>query len=553
MSRRKRKLWCSGIVICMLAVLIAGCGGNKGGTGSESPSASPSSSGSPSSTPSETAKPSDKPAEPVKLKVELWDRGNAPQGKTITDNYLTNWIKEEVKKIGIDLEFVPVPRAQEEEKLNIWLASGGAPDLILTYNATIMQRYAEQGGLYELDELLEQYGPILKEQNKTALGIAGTYKGKRYAVPARVEALGGANMKIRKDWLDKIGKEIPTSPEELYEVLKAFKEQDPGGVGKENVVPWGMAAPSQGMQSFWFGLSFAFGVNNDGPPGIIYMPTGTYKDGKFTSGWVLPEGKETFAFMNRAYKDGLIPREFATDVNNQKLNEALAKGWVGFLESNGPAAMNNDVVRQTVPDAKWVNVAPFVRPDGKQIMNTNELAGMLIMVPKTSKAPEAAIKYLNWMADPVNITRIIRGEAGIHHNLENGLYIPINPDQRKLDMFAAGDLGIIYNGSMVYTLEQMKQLYDKPGSPDAGEIYYENQEMVKQFGVAPKSVDQPRPFAEKNNAIFGKFLYEAIAKMIMASDFEKEYGNMVDGWNKLGGETYDQEVAAALQAMAQIK
>ncbi|MBO9607359.1 MAG: extracellular solute-binding protein [Paenibacillaceae bacterium] len=544
------RIWKKGLLAALAPTLVVGMLTACSGGAKKEPDAA-GASVKPSTSAAATATPT--PSAPVKLRVELWDRSNAAPGKTITDNFLTNWIAEEVKKIGIDIEFVPVPRAQEEEKLNVWLASGGSPDIIFTYNATIMQRYAEQGGLQELGELIDKYGPNIKEQNKVALGLAGTYKGKRYAVPARVEAIAGSMMKIRQDWLDKVGMKVPTTPDELYAVLKAFKEKDPGGVGKDNVVPWGLAAPSQGMQAFWFGLGFGFGINHDGPGGIIYMPFGNYRDGAFTSGWATPEGKTTFAFMNKAYKEGLIAREFATDVNNQKLNEALAKGWVGFIDSNGSAATTNPVVRKSVPTAKWVNVPPFKRPDGKQVMPVNQKSGMLVMVPKTSKVPEAAIKYLNWMVQPENITTLLRGKEGVHYKVEDGLNIPINPDQRKVDLFTAADVALLYNGSMEYTLAQLKKLNDTPENPDNGDFLYDQQEMSKKYGVTEKTIDQPRPFAEKNNAIFSKYLYEAIAKTIMAPDFEKEYGALVDGWNKLGGQTYDKEVTDALKAMEQTK
>ena len=88
--------------------------------------------------------------------------------------------------------------------------------------------------------------------------MAGTYKGKRYAIPAmRMSTAAGSNMKIRQDWLDKISMKAPTTLDELYTVLKAFKEQDPGGVGKCNVVPWALPAISQGMKGFFFGPMWA--------------------------------------------------------------------------------------------------------------------------------------------------------------------------------------------------------------------------------------------------------------------------------------------------------
>ena len=39
------------------------------------------------------------------------------------------------------------------------------------------------------------------------------------------------------DWLEKLGLEEPQTTEELYEVLKAFKTQDPNGNGKANEIP----------------------------------------------------------------------------------------------------------------------------------------------------------------------------------------------------------------------------------------------------------------------------------------------------------------------------
>lgn len=39
---------------------------------------------------------------------------------------------------------------------------------------------------------------------------------------------------INKAWLDRLGLEIPTTVDEWYEVLKAFKEQDANGNGDPN-------------------------------------------------------------------------------------------------------------------------------------------------------------------------------------------------------------------------------------------------------------------------------------------------------------------------------
>lgn len=101
------------------------------------------------------------------LKVEIFDRGNTPQGYTITDSYLTRYAKENFGKPNdIDLTYVPVQRSEEVTKLNVLMASGGdVPDIVFTYDSGTFERYAEQGGLTDLTPLLNEYGPNLKNSS----------------------------------------------------------------------------------------------------------------------------------------------------------------------------------------------------------------------------------------------------------------------------------------------------------------------------------------------------------------------------------------------------
>jgi putative aldouronate transport system substrate-binding protein len=103
--------------------------------------------------------------DPVMLKVEVFDRGNEPAGAgPVTNNYWTQRIQ---KNFGdpniIKLEFVPVPRNQEVDKLNVLMASSDAPDIVFTYSQNTIYNYIKDGGLIDLGKLLDQYRPILKK------------------------------------------------------------------------------------------------------------------------------------------------------------------------------------------------------------------------------------------------------------------------------------------------------------------------------------------------------------------------------------------------------
>ena len=61
-----------------------------------------------------------------------------------------------------------------------------------------------------------------------------TFDGHQYGLPEPPPLPKREGLVIRKDWLDKLGLEVPTTPEELLAVAKAFTEQDPDGNGKND-------------------------------------------------------------------------------------------------------------------------------------------------------------------------------------------------------------------------------------------------------------------------------------------------------------------------------
>jgi len=541
-------------VIALMATTLLACAGSGGSGSTDTGSTGTSDSGNAGAEKSETPAAPEKPKELEKVRVSLWDRSNAPDGTPILEGMLVKHIVELAKTEGLDVEFVPLPRAQESEKNSTWMASGGGPDILITYDVNAVFKWAEQGGLTPLDDLIAQHGQDIVKVAGPAMEAAGTYKGVRYAIPAlRMNQAAGASMKIRQDWLDKLGMQAPTTIEELYTVLKAFKEQDPGGVGKENVVPWALPAINQGMRGFFFGPMYGFGLLNDGPHTEMYWASGNFKDGVFTSSVAMEEGKEYFRWMNRLYKEGLISKEFVTDINNQQYIQHITTGTAGFTESNDdPWGQMTVQTRKTVPGAKWVTLEALKGPDGKQHQNLAGTYGLYNIIPKSSKNPAAAVKYLNFMAK--NITLFQSGIEGEHYSVQNGVRVAIDPDKNAKELaWYLPDLNLLTQGYMgIPTAEQMEIMYSKQTPEDRAEMipvyeaYYKN---FTEHGKTQPLIDTPRPVAEKSLVNITKYLYEALSKAIIAPDFDKEWEAVVSGWEKNGGREYDAEVTEALKAM----
>ncbi|NOU69777.1 extracellular solute-binding protein [Paenibacillus sp. LMG 31461] len=533
-------------VMLMLSGFLVACSNKDegGSTATTSPSGS------------NTTTPSKEPEKPAKIRVTLWDRANAPEGQNLGNNPIIKYVIDETKKVGLDVEFVSLPRAQESEKLNVWMASGEAPDIILTYSMDTIFKYAEQGGLWELDSYLAKYPDLIKN-NKLALDQVGMYKGKRYAIPAlKANTYSGPNMKIRKDWLDALGMKNPTTNEELYQVLKAFKEKDPGNVGKDKVIPWALPAINQSMKAFYYGPMFGFGVNMDGPSNQFYAPDGNYKNGVFTSSVATPEGKAYYQWMNKVYKEGLISKEFVTDVNSQQFTQQVNSGVAGFVDSNDTPWNLNVATRKSVPTATWVPVEPFKRPDGTQLMSKVSDYSMLVAVPKSSKNPDAVLKYLNWMVQPKNLATVQSGIEGVNWKDDGGVKVQIDPELNKKTTWVslAGDLAIVQQGGPALNKEQLLKsvalsLPDEKQREEYANSFVTYYDIFKKFGKPNTVIDSPRPVAQKTVATIEKSLYEGVSKVIISTDFEKTYAEMLGAWERAGGKDYDKEISDAYKTM----
>ena len=168
---------------------------------------------------------------PVTIQIPVYDR--AFEGWNVTDNYYTKWIQSEFgDKYNVNVEFVAIGRASEVTDYTMMLASGKAPDIIFHYDMPQMLSYYGEGALQKLDlNEIAYYAPTyaknIGETNET-YGVVDD--GNYLFFAKRPEAYNWVTL-IRQDWLDAVGKELPTSLEEYNEVLKAWKEAGLGHGG----------------------------------------------------------------------------------------------------------------------------------------------------------------------------------------------------------------------------------------------------------------------------------------------------------------------------------
>ncbi|WP_341278604.1 extracellular solute-binding protein [Paenibacillus sp. FSL H8-0537] len=531
MKRSKSKMairkWMAGTFA--LTVLVTGCSNGGGAT----PGASSSSNAGGAAASS--------------LKVEIFDRGNTPQGYTITDSYLTRYVKDNFSKTSnIDVQFVPIPRSEEIAKLNVLMASGDdVPDIVFTYDQAVFERYAEQGGLADLTDLLNEHGQNLKKFLGDDTLAYGQLEGKQFAIPGKRMLTERYSSWIRKDWLDKVGLPMPSSTDELYEALKAFKEKDPGETGG-SVIPLGMTIePAQLEPLLWSFIQPQNALTTDEQlANRDYLP-------------VLPGFKEGLRFMNKLYNEGLMSKDFGLDQDKKQLTQDIQSGKIGMFSDDYPNIYYKDGVYDSLvansPNAILAPIDPFTNAEGLHAKPEYAPNALYIMVPKSSKHAVEAIKYLDWMSATNVLIDMQNGVLGENYELKDGIPVTLdNASKEATDrIYNFGDIVIVANGKIGGDEEKNKKAFTFSVESKFQKDFAQSMEFADTDTIAPVIFNRPIASKTKYGTTLDGKLDEMIVKTTMAAPdkFDSIYdAAMADYMSRGGKEVMDERTKAYTEA-----
>ncbi len=132
---------------------------------------------------------------------------------------------------GKKLNITWVPNSAYGERTNVTLAADNIPEVMVVQDkAPAFVRSAQAGAFWDLTEKLKSgKWSNLKAENE-AMELNASINGKNYGVPRLRDPMRTAVI-VRKDWLDKLGLQMPETTQDLYEIAKAFTTQDPGKGG----------------------------------------------------------------------------------------------------------------------------------------------------------------------------------------------------------------------------------------------------------------------------------------------------------------------------------
>ena len=409
----------------------------------------------------------------VTITVELFDRSNAPEGSTITDNRWTKYVNQEMNKVGINVEFVPVPRSDEVTKMQAMMASGTSPDITVTYTYAYAQQYYDQGGIWDLSEFVDgddQAKNLKKYLGNDVMDIGRNKDKSLYGIVARRATTAKSNLFIRKDWLDELGLAIPTTPDELHDCISKMVKENPEG--KSNVI--GLTE----LQAW--NLKMAFSQLLSDP--VEYEISG----GDSATGDYYDKGmREYYRYMNKMYNEGLMDQEYY-DKSEDDFKSDIVNGKQAFMEYNVNGSV--DVLRGSLmktlqendPKAEIVSIPALKNVnDGKQYSAGYAEGGLICMCPKTADAEkvEACMTYLDWISTTDGGYVLYHGLEGEHYKLTDNIPVVIDSDYNSKDKdWIRTDLFLVGNQGYFNTVDEFNECTSKeaPGYEQYVIDNYEN-------------------------------------------------------------------------------
>jgi putative aldouronate transport system substrate-binding protein len=363
---------------------------------------------------------------PAEITVEIFDRGTDGGKSDPTNNNWTQWIQEKVlKDENIKVTFIPVSRWDENTALNNLMAAGNPPDVCLSYSSELIGNYRDLGGLFDLAPHVDTVLKDLKSFLGPDQALPGrdlirrnqdSMTGAVYSIPARRMNTAQNNIFIRKDWLDKLGLPLPSTTQEYYDALTAFKEKDPGGVGRNRVIPFTMTVDVRWTAS---NILNAF-IEPELAPKERWI--NTVIDRYF----LLSGYKEGFRFLNRMYNDGFIDKDFPLYKSEENMNNLIKSGVVGSFCHNWDQIYRESTailsdLQKNVPGADLVPIDPIQSSNGITHKSAYDAAGVNFFIPASCKNPEAAMRYINWLSKFENYNFLQIGPEGIVHDMMDGI------------------------------------------------------------------------------------------------------------------------------------
>lgn len=524
---KKKKLMATLLVAAMSAACLAGCGDNGSGESSASgqkPSEASSQEEEQDSSVADAEDAGDDQTEASSDSKWMIGDPDDPINLTVFLNHtwygteeFTGIIPEEITRLtGITL--TPT-KATDYSQLGVLASSGELPDLVFT--SQMMDVLSDPEICYSYDELLDQYNvdwdvPESDQVNAKAFSQDDHY----YFVFSHTSSNADwqntravpmvASIDYRKDMLDELGMDEPSTLEEFDAVCAAVKEK------WADVTPLVFATTTWTLDPFktYNGCTLQdFILNEDGSCDIVAKTEPFQKYLKY---------------CNSLYRNGYINADnFSWESADAQAAMSSGKAFARVGNTQGTASEILTGLLEIEPDAQIYQMQPLSRDP----LINSEIGWCGTFISKNNQHPEESIRFMQFLFSKEGQKLSQWGREGIEYTLDDrGLPVFSEEWQKSIDNNTNTEeynTNYYFGGSKILEAEARCAVQPEQyqASNDAIRETYDNQEWY--VYASPKASDGDYKVTYDKMTDFVK---TGQAKVILSADdaeFEKNYNEFI--------------------------
>ena len=315
---------------------------------------------------------------------------------------------------GVDIVWTTVKRKDLEEAVFTALMNRADMDLFLRckIDGSRQIQYGQKGLILDLakDDLLKKNAPncwaYLQSHPDTLASVLNP-DGSIYSLP---QVNSGAELRIarkifiNKKWLQNLNLPLPKTTEEMYQVLKAFKEKDANNNGDPNDEIPLCSADWQSVQQAFYG---SFGLMNRGMHNE--MVDCDESTGKVRLIAATPGYRDFLEYFQKLYAEGLLVHNIFIMTQEEWMNNALNDRIGVYCDTNlarFPVALEEN----------WIGIPEALEgPNGDKMcaaVRANFHSTGNAIIPAACKDPALVLRWLDYFWTDAGTLFYHMGEEG---------------------------------------------------------------------------------------------------------------------------------------------
>ena len=335
-------------------------------------------------------------------------------------------VMETEKLTNVHIEWIEVPTSAMEEKKNLMLASNDLPDAfsenlpdfdIVTYGAARV--------FIPVQDLILKYMPNYQKvirQKPDIMKFTTAPDGNIYTFARLNEGSWMRQLSVHniyKPWVDKLGRKMPATTDEFYDLMVAMKNADLNGNGKADEIPiamaWGDLPNGVPRTGPWF-VYYAFGLPAQ-DTGSLWLPISNLfvEDGKVRFAPADPRFRDATAYLNKLWKAGLIEPEAFTLTYPQM--EAKARAMPVTYGVLSVWNLQDEFTPGSDPRAnEYVPLPMFTAPGvSRPAIYRQPFPGWNrghMAITRVNKYPNVTARWIDYIYEPYHTMEWIEGMIG---------------------------------------------------------------------------------------------------------------------------------------------